>query len=238
MNTIAETTAHNREESNASKCAKCFLDENGRPSERSGPDLTKAKPIKRVAAYIKSQRTQHRRRNAAYHLIEALKASGIGVHAGWNASLRQVREGTDKKDIGLQIGFPCDAQESLRRERYDVLYPLMEDLRNEMIDLMLEFGEFTDLRPYATGEDAVNEVVAAGARIYKIADGEISLALPLGRAEWENDRANGWRLRRAAHRFSVSLSCHRDEIGKIVEAEGERQGGGYSLNVREMNHAR
>ena len=238
MNTITEPAVRNRGELSASKSGKCFLDENGSPSERSGPDLTKAKPINRVAAFIKSQRTQRGRQNAAYHLIEALKASGIGVHAGWSASLRQVREGTDEKDISLQIGFPCDAQESLRRERYDVLYPLMEDLRSEMIDLMLEFGKLTDLRPYATGEDAVNEVVAAGARIYKMADGEISLALPLGCPEWENDRANGWRLLRAAHRFSVSLSCHRDEIGKIVEAEGERRGGGYSLNVREMNHAR
>lgn len=238
MNTIFEAAAHNREESDASKCAKCFLDENGSPSERSGPDLTKAKPIKRVAAYIKSQRTRGKRHNAAYYLIEALKASGIGVHAGWSASLRQVREGVDDMDISLQIGFPCDSQESLRNKRYHVLAPLMDDLRNEMIDLMLEFGKFTDLRPYPTGEDAVNEVVAAGARIYEMADGEISLALPLGRPEWENDRANGWRLRRAAQRFSASLSCHRVEIGKIVEAEGERQGGGYSLKIREMNHGR
>lgn len=196
-----------------------------------------AKPIKAVAAYIKSQRTRGKRHNAAFHLIEGLKASGIWVYAGWNASLRQVRDDTDQKEIGLQIGFPCDAHEKLRKERYDLLAPLIKDLRSEMLEVMLELGAFSDLRPYATGEDAVAEALAAGARIYKLRDGEIGLALPIGQPEWDDDHAHDWRLRRAAQRFSVSLNNHCDEIGRIVETDGERCGDGHSLKVREAIHA-
>lgn len=237
MNMMTKVATHNPDKAAAPKPGEHFLDENGNPSDRSGADLTKAQPIKQVAACIKNQRTRGHRHNAAYRLIEGLKASGIWVHAGWSASLRQVRDGTDKEGISLQIGFPCDGQEFLRTERYDVLKPLLEDLRSEVIEVMLELGTFSDLRPYASGEVAVREIIAADART-KLVDGEIGVALPLGQPQWENDRVNGWPLRRASQRFSVSLHSHREEIGKIIEAEGTHSGGGYSLKAREVKHVR
>lgn len=237
MNMMATLTADHPYSAESNSRA-CYLDENGNPSDRSGPDLTKATPIKSVASRIKTLRTRGKRHDAALYLIDALKASSLDLQAGWTASLREVREGTDEKEISLSVWFACDVQETLRRQRYEALKPLIDDLRVEIIDIIMVLGRFSDLRPFATGQDAIDAVLAAGARVYRLPDGKVGLALPIGKPAWENDYANGWRLKRAAQRFHVSLHHHAAEMARIVKQFGARSGSGYLLQSTEASNGR
>src|SRR5690606_8033848 len=182
-----------RETEPATKSRHLFLDECGNPSDRSGPDLTKARPIGEVIRELGRLRSTY-----SIAFWEACSASGIDV------SVMRTREGEDR----LMIGLPCDCQEELRRPRYDALVAQLEkkSWRREMvIDLANMGGRFADNQPFASVEDAAAAFLDAGGRIRVRDDGGCEENRPLTDEKLMEEGWSGYPLRRLVHRYQATL---------------------------------
>ncbi|WBY08326.1 hypothetical protein PIB19_02015 [Sphingomonas sp. 7/4-4] len=135
-----------------------YLDEKGLPSERHGPDLTKAESIEDMLAELYGRKTgPHGTYSAVFY--SAAKGSGIEL----------VLEVDEAGEESVRFMLPCDSQEDLRRPRYralnDHLYAKPRRLQH-VIELLVILGRFHDARPFASIEEAAEAYAAAGGRIY------------------------------------------------------------------------
>jgi hypothetical protein len=180
-----------------------YLDENGNPSERSGPDLAKAEPIEAVIKRLAPMRNGY-----AAAFINAAEASGIDV------SIMRTREGEDR----LMLGFPFDTQEQLRRPRFVALCAQLKRgkfRRNAVIDLVNLLGRFVDNQPYDTLEEAADAYAGAGGRIMIGPDGQCEEMIPYNEERFRAESWNGFELRRLAQRYDATL-CMRGGRGAMA----------------------
>lgn len=206
---------------------KIFRDENGQPSDRSGPDLTKATPIEDVVASFKGMRTAGHYPVAFYN---AAKASGIDL------TICYLPDGEKR----FYFGHPCDSQVELREARSAALAAHMNaepKRRDAVIDLVENvLGRFSDNRPYATADEALNAVLAAGGRVYQLPKSDLPEIAPhhQERADWWGDYV----LKRAFHRWAATLRQPgmKEALTAALRERGEiHQGSGsYVLEPAEM----
>lgn len=191
--------------------SKPYLDENGNPSERSGPDLTMAEPIENVIG-----RLRYARNGYSVDFWQACRASGIDL------SVMVDRDG----DEWLQMWLPCDDQEDLRRARYDALRAHVMSTtrrRQSVIDLVNMRGRFADNRRFESVEEAAREFVSAGGRIYVLQDGLCEEILPYSEKQMMEEGWSGYPLRRLSQRYDATLRQKgaRDELAALVRKHGQ-----------------
>lgn len=192
---------------------KWYFDENGEPSERSGPDLAKAEPIEETMKRLAYRRTGD---SGSYSTVfyQAAKDSGIHLYA-------------TREDDGehLIMMLPCDGQEELRLARYEPLAAHVRAKparRQTVIDLMKLIGRYHDNRRFATIEEAAREFVGAGGRIYVLPDGTCEEALPTQIAV-ADDWKLGYPVRQMVSRYDATLRRKgaRQEMAAYVLAHGK-----------------
>jgi hypothetical protein len=192
---------------------KLYIDETGAPSDRFGPDLSKATPIEEVLKQLAHRKTGD---SGTYStaFYQAARDSGIYLSTGFN------RDGSEY----LSMGLPCDSQEDMRRERYDALRAHVgakPSRRQSVIYLLNILGFFVDNRPFASVEAAADAWVEAGGRIYALVDGTCEETFSIADNVLE-DSWNGYPLRRLKQRYDVTLRAKgaRGQLAAIVRAKG------------------
>jgi len=203
----------------ARKRAKLFLDDKGRPSDIAGPDLRKARSIEEVIAGLKGLRTGAGSYSSAFY--RACKESGIHL-----STLFDGRGGGER----LLMYLPCDDQEEMRRARYEALRDHLHakpQRRQAVMDLVNMLGHFADNRPYASVEEAAEQLIAAGGRVYILPDGTCEETLPYGNERRLEDSWNDYAIRRMFQRYEATLRRRgaREEMAELVRANGRERSG-------------
>ncbi|HEY0148677.1 MAG TPA: hypothetical protein VGB70_06695 [Allosphingosinicella sp.] len=198
------------ERASAREECKLFLDDQGRPSHRAGPDLTKAEPISEVIGRLRRARSTH-----AEQFYRACHTSGIDLNVNVSPT------GEER----LLMGVPMDEQEELRRPRYDALTAHLrstEGGRQGVIDLLNMVGRFVDGRPYASVLEAAERYIGAGGRIYILPDGSCEETMPFDGDALAAEAWSGYPLRRLHHRYEATLRRFgaREELTKLVRENG------------------
>ena len=92
-------------QNSVTKTLHLFLDEYGEPSERCGPDLTRAEPVDQMISRLKRLRAGH-----PVEFYQACRASGIHL------SVLVTREGEERLRMGLP-STPSKSFESIDSKR-------------------------------------------------------------------------------------------------------------------------
>lgn len=182
-----------------------------------GPDLTKAEPIAEVIARLAPLRNGY-----STDFLKACKASGISV------SVIRDRDGVD----GLQFGFPCDDQETLREARGDALVAQMKRgkfRRQQVIDHLNLIGQFMDDQRFASPEEWASAFIAVGGRLWIAPDGKLDASPSLTAETYRAEQWEGFPLRRLMQRHSstmlnararADLAAYIRQHGKPSKSEG------------------
>lgn len=189
---------------------KLFVDENGDPSDRAGPDLSLAEPIADVVG-----RLRHLRNAYAAEFIRACQMSGI--------DLTVIRGGEGRERISM--GYPCDGQEQLRLARGTQLAEhlrMRPTHRRQVIQLLNMLGHFVDNLPYQSPIEATDEFRRFGGRIMLRPDGEIEHQLPYDESLIKEEGWSGYPAKRVIHRFMATLRQpgSRNAIAQLVADNG------------------
>jgi hypothetical protein len=189
---------------------KCFLDERGRPSERSGPDLRKAEPIEQVITRLRKCRNAF-----AMEFWQACKASGIDL------SITIWKNGEED----LRMGFPMDCQAALRKPRGDALGKLLsstERRREQVMELVYMLGRFADNQPFASVEEAADQLLSAGGRIWIWPDGQLEYVVPVTSRTVMEESWSGYPRRRLEQRLAATLrqSGAKEEMTALIRDKG------------------
>lgn len=199
----------------ARRTRKLFRDHKGRPSERSGPDLSKARAIGDVIKELGPMRNGH-----ALAFRNACQESGIDL------SVMRTSGGEDR----LLIGCPMDTQHELRRTRLDALQAHLrrsERRRRDVIFLVNLLGRFADNQPYPSTEEAADAFLKAGGRIMVRPDGVCEETLPLTKLQIPAEEWEGYPIRRMSHRYCATMRRKgaRDGMAALVRQRGQLQEG-------------
>lgn len=195
-----------------------FRDENGKPSDHHGPDLSKAEPIEAVIARLNPLRSAY-----SVEFWKACKASGLHL------SVTVTRDGEEQ----LGMMYPCDSQMDLRKPRGEALTTHMnrsERRHRDVVALVNILGHFADNQPYPSVEEAADAFLEAGGRLMVRPDGKLEDALNPTIEQLNAEHYDGWPLRRLSHRLDATLRQKggREAMAALVRERGElHQGTGW-----------
>ncbi len=185
---------------------------------KSAPDLSEAEPIDDLVARLRPMRNAF-----AFQFVQACEASGIDLNVRYDGDGER-----------LWFGVACDGQEKERCERRDALIAVLKrspQRRTAVIDLLNMFGRFVDDRPFGSLEDAANEFLAAGGRIYVLPEGICEETLALTEQKIEAEHWNRHKLRRLQHRYRATLRKFggRNQLSELVKKNGKREGASEAI---------